>query len=127
MRLRHGPYERVAAVTFLVALVLQIGSTFVDPDWGHFMTFGWISVIAGGPSWYANPILLYSLIVLQRKERVTYSLVLAIVAFALAAFYHVGDHVFLDMDMVPFGWAYGLWLSSTVVAIVGNLLIRRFR
>jgi len=117
----------MTAVVFFTAFALQIGSTFINPQWATFMTFGWIHIFAGGPSWFANPILLYSLFVLQRKERSTYSLVLAIVAFALAALYPVGNHDFLDMETVPFGWAYGLWLSSTVLAIVGNLLIRRFR
>jgi hypothetical protein len=107
------------------------------PGWPGFWALGagWFELLViakVGPfvalAWFANPVLPACWVALFAGGS-RWALGLAIVAVVLSAGFMLGDHVLLSASgdaepIVRRGAGYGLWLASTIVALMGAVASR---
>jgi hypothetical protein len=95
------------------------------------LIFGWIGVLMlHGPAmtWLANPILLMSWLLFNKKPKVSF--ILSSTAFVLMLSFLLFDEI-IDNEggtkgkIISYQFGYWLWILSSLIMILGSLLKRR--
>lgn len=87
------------------------------------LLMGWLGLLDGIVAWFANPLLLISWCYCAFGKAGQVALGFAGIAFLLAASFLLCQSVTdnpsgIRSDVTEYGWGYGLWMTSIVVAIL---------
>lgn len=94
---------------------------------GFFSLLGVFSGCLSGFCWLANPALIMAWIFLKKKPKLSFYFSLVSTFLALAFFFLACEHNFETgtcFEVTEFKAGYWLWLSSSVVNLAGNLILR---
>jgi len=95
------------------------------------LIFGWVGVfmlhIPAFP-WLANPILLASWILFKKKPKISF--ILNIIALVLMLSFLLVDEIIVNdgsttSEVVFYGLGYWLWVLSSFIMLVGNLILKK--
>jgi hypothetical protein len=88
---------------------------------------GWMDVFGAGISWLANPILLFSWLLLGAGNFKA-SLIAGIAAVVFSLSFMLFDEIIANegggkSEILAYGTGYWLWLSSCGINLIGNLIL----
>lgn len=119
----------LSIVTFIISLTQKSYCTDECGDSITALIFGFFAIISGlvGLSWYANPLLLISWFTIKDNK---YSTIFSKISFLLSFSFLLFNEIIIDeaghySKIVSYELGYWLWISSTIIMVLGNLLIGR--
>jgi hypothetical protein len=88
---------------------------------------GWLNFMGPGISWFANPLLIVSWILLF-NNKIKLSLISSFIAILFCLSFLLFDKITLDEavnygEILGYGNGYWLWLASCFIVFIGSLLI----
>jgi len=110
-------------LTALTASVYSEGFNLYYEDWTGItiLKMGWLGIFDGTIGWYANPLLLISIILMHYKPKKSF--IMSVVALLIALSSLMYTTTFLDEKFAPranvsFQIGFFIWLSSYIVLVI---------
>ncbi|MCW1148549.1 hypothetical protein [Flavobacterium lacisediminis] len=91
-----------------------------------FLT-GWLNFMGPGISWFANPLLIISWILLL-NNKIKFSLISSFISVLFCLSFLLFNKIALDEavnygEILGYGTGYWFWLTSCIIALIGSILI----
>ena len=88
---------------------------------------GWLNFMGPGISWFANPLLIVSWVLLL-NNKINFSLISSFIAVLFCLSFLLFDKIALDEavnygEILGYGNGYWLWLASCFTVFIGSILI----
>ena len=118
-------------VVFIVSLtqtayITEPADSIASNAFVAFLT-GWLNFMGPGISWFANPLLIISWILLL-NNKIKFSLILSFIAVLFCLSFLLFNKIALDEavnygEILGYGSGYWLWLTSCITMFMGSVLI----
>lgn len=114
-------FRKVSITLFIISLLLEVDNV---RGW-HLLVFGFLGIFKGSGIcflWLANPALLISWILISKRD---ISLRFSLVATILSVSFFALEELFDIMKIKTYGLGYIIWLSSSIIMLCGNFIVKR--